>query len=75
MFRNAILPEADLYLYPPPPPPKSGTISQLGNTMDGAVQSMAASPGSPRRCLQLGFGLNTTEQYRVHTCGVRLFTL
>ena len=75
MFRNAILPEADLYLYPPPPLQNQVQYLNWGIQWMGAVQSMAASPGSPRRCLQLGFGLNTTEQYRVHTCGVRLFTL
>ena len=46
MFRNAILPEADLYLNPPLPNIRYNIST--GEYNDGTLQSMAASPGSPR---------------------------
>ena len=108
MFRNAILPEADLYLYPPPPSSRirynistgeyngwnsaiNGSIARVTKTgvLTNNINAQATTATNPtvRQSAQaiaissldvssyLGFGLNTTEQYRVHTSGVRLFTL
>ena len=103
MFRNAILPEADLYLYPLPPPKiryniSTGEYNEWNSAINGSIarvtktgvltnninaQATTATNPTVRQSAissldvssYLGFGLNTTEQYRVHTCGVRLFTL